>query len=139
MHDKSISCAGEGQSPIDLSGCSFATIPGTRIALVVPGPAAELRLSVQLGIPRRLKAIRADALRNLALEAEAFALRNSRVASGLYLSISLFTTRQSWRGGWLMFQCPAGWEENLVEYLATARDAVVADLRKERAQYGSKS
>jgi hypothetical protein len=139
MHDKFVSCRSEGQSPIDLTGCSFAPIPGTRIALVIPGPEAELRLSAQLGIPDRLKAIRADALRNLAPGAEAFAQRTSGLGGHLYLSVSLLTTGDHWRGGWLLFHCPPGEETTFVEYLATARDAVVTDLRKERASGGSRS
>jgi hypothetical protein len=139
MRDKFVLSTGEGQSPIDLAGCSFAPIPGTRIALVIPNPEADLRLNAQLDFSARLKNIRAGALRSLAPSAEAFAQRNYAVGAHLYLSVSILTTHQRWRGGWLMFQCPAGWEEELVEYLATARAAVVADLRQERAQYGSKS
>ena len=76
MHTNSVSSTGEGQSPIDLTGCSFAPIPDTRITVVVPSPEAELRLNVQLGIPGRLKAIRIDALRTLTAGAEAFAQKN---------------------------------------------------------------
>ena len=32
-------------------GLFVRLIPGTRIALVIPSPEAELRLSIQLGIP----------------------------------------------------------------------------------------
>jgi hypothetical protein len=139
MTNKFGSSTGEGQSPIDLSGCRFALIPGTRIRLVIPGPDAERRLSIQLGIPGRFKAIRAHARRNLAAHAEVFAQRNYAVGSGFYLSVSLLTTRRRWRGGWLLFRCAAGWKEKLVEYIHAARDAVVADLRKERARHGSKN
>jgi hypothetical protein len=138
MRDKFVSCTGDGQSPIDLSGCSFTPIPGTRIALVIPNPEAELRLSVQLGIPKRFKAVRTDALRNLAAGAEAFAQHNYAIGDGLYLSASLLSSRQRWAGGWLLFHAPAGTETDLIEYIHAARDAVVADLRQER-QHGSKS
>jgi hypothetical protein len=130
---------GEKQASIDLAGCSFTPIPGTRITLVLPSPEAELRLSVQLGVPGRFKAIRGEVRRNLTAGAEAFAQRNYAIGGSFYLSVSLLTTHHRWRGGWLIFLCPAGWEEKLVEYLIAARAAVVADLRKERAQYGSKS
>jgi hypothetical protein len=139
MRDKFVSCTGEGQSPIDLAGCSFAPIPTTRIELITPSHEAELRLSVQLDVADRFKAIRADALRNLEPNAEAFAMRNYGVGDSLYLSISLLTSRTHWRGGWLLFHCPPGEETKLVEYIATARDAVVANLRKERASGGSRS
>lgn len=139
MHNKTHPTTDENQPSPDLSGCSFAPIPGTRIALVIPSHEAELRLSVQLGIPDRLKAVRTDALRNLAPNAEAFAMRNYGVGGGVYLSVSILTTRRSWRGGWVAYLCPPGEETKLVEYIATARDAVVANLRKERLQRGSKS
>jgi hypothetical protein len=129
---------GEKQVP-NLVGCSFAPIPGTRIALIIPSPEAELRLSVQLGIPGRFKAIRGEALRNLAPGAEAFAQRNYGLGNQLYLSISLLVDHAHWRGGWLLFHAPPGQEEKLVEYLAAARDAVVISLRKERLQRGSKN
>jgi hypothetical protein len=139
MHSNSVSSTGEGQSPIDLSGCRSALIPGTGIRLIIPSPEAELRLSVQLDIPGRFKAIRSDALRDLAPGAEAFAMRTYGVGGGIYLSVSILTTRQSWRGGWVAYLCPPGEETKLVAYLEAARDAVVADLRKERLQRGSKS
>jgi hypothetical protein len=139
MRNKFVSSRGEGQSPIDLTGCSFAPIPGTRIALVVPDRDAEKRLARQLDIPNRLAAIRTDALRNLVAGAEAFAQRNYALGTHLYLSVSMLTTHAHWRGGWLMFQCPDGWEEKLVEYLHAGRDAVVAGLRKERLQRGSRN
>jgi hypothetical protein len=128
----------ENQSP-DLAGCSLAPIPGTSIRLVIPGPEAELRLSVQLGISGRFKAIRADALRGLRARAEAFTQRNYGIGQHLYLSVSLLTTHRLWRGGWLLFHCPAGEETNLIAYIHTARDAVVAGLRKERTRRGSKN
>jgi hypothetical protein len=129
---------GEKQVP-NLAGCSFAPIPSTRITLVIPSPEAELRLSVQLGISGRFKAIRAEALRNLAAGTEAFAQQNYGLGNQLYLSVSLLTTHHRWRGGWLLFHAPPGQEEKLVKYLAAAREAVVADLRKERLQRGSKN
>jgi hypothetical protein len=91
---------------------------------------AKLRLSVQLDIPNRFKAIRADALRNLAPGAEAFAQRNYKLGQHHYLSISLLTDHTRWRGGWLLFLCPPGEEAAFTEYLATARDAIVADPAK---------
>jgi hypothetical protein len=125
--------------PLNLAGCRFAGLPGTKIALVIPSPEAELRLSVQLGIPDRLKAVRTDALRTLTAGAEAFAQKNFGLGNGLYLSVSLLTSRQRWAGGWLLFHEPAGTETDLIEYIHAARDAVVADLRKDRATHGSKS
>ena len=139
MRDKFDSCTGEGQSPIDLAGCSFALIPGTKIRLVIPSPEAELRLNAQLGILGRLKAVRTDALRTLTAGAEAFAQHNYAIGDGLYLSASLLSSRQRWAGGWLLFHAPAGTETDLIEYIYVARDAVVADLRQERATHGSKS
>ena len=124
---------------LDLAGCRVALVPHTRIALVIPGPEAERRLSARLGIPGRFKAIRAEALRNLALGAEAFAQRNYGLGGHFYLSVSLLTDRENWRGGWLLFHAPSGWEERLVKYIEAARDEVVTDLRKERAQRGSKN
>jgi hypothetical protein len=134
---RNIPPAGDEKQAIDLAGCSLAPIQGTRIALVIPSPEAELRLSVQLSIPYRFKAIRADALRNLEPDTEAFGQRNFALGQHLYLSISLLTTHRQWRGGWLLFACPPGEEEKLVEYLHAGRDAVVANLRKERRQHGS--
>jgi hypothetical protein len=139
MRKNSVSSTGEGQSPIDFSGCSFVPIPGTRIRLVIPSHEAELRLSVELGVADRFKGIRADALRNLTADAEAFAQKNFGLGNGLYLSVSLLTSRQRWAGGWLLFHAPAGTETDLIEYIYVARDAVVADLRQERATHGSKS
>lgn len=138
MHENNPPKASENQ-PLDLSGCRFALIPGTRIRLVIPGPEAELRLSIQLDIPGRFKAIRADALRNLAPAAEAFGQRNYAVGAGFYLSASVLTTHAHWRGGWLLFHCSLSEETKLAEYIKAARDAVVVDLREERAQRGSKS
>jgi hypothetical protein len=130
---------GEKQVPINLTSCSFAPIPGTRITLVILSPEAELRLSVQLRIPGRFKAIRGEALRDLSVGAEAFAQQNYGLGNQLYLSVTLLVDHAHWRGGWLLFHCPPGEEEKLVEYLAAARDAVVADLRKERRQRSSRN
>jgi hypothetical protein len=130
--------ASENQA-IDLTGCSFAPIPGTRIALVIPSPEAELRLATQLDVAARLQAVCAEALRAAAAGAEVFGQRNFAIGGGIYLSISLLTSRQSWRGGWILYYCPPGEETAFVEYLEAARDAVVAGLRKERATHGSKS
>jgi hypothetical protein len=124
---------------VDLTGCSSAPIPGTGIHLVIPSPEAELRLSVQLGVSGRFKAIRGEALRNLGVGAEAFAQNNYGLGQHLYLSVSLLTTHSRWRGGWLLFRCPPGEETKLIEYLTTARAAVVADLRKERLHRGSRN
>jgi hypothetical protein len=125
----------ENQSP-DLAGCSLAPIPGTSIRLVIPSPKAELRLTVQLGLPNRFKAVRGDALRNLAAGAEPFAQRNYALGRHLYLSVSLLTTLRSWRGGWLLYHCPPGEETKLVAYLEAARHVVVPGLRAERADGG---
>jgi hypothetical protein len=125
--------------PIDLTGCSFAPIPGTRIALVIPSALAELRLNARLNVAARLSAIRAEALGHLAAGAEAFAQQNHAVGNQLYLSVSILTTHTHWRGGWLLYRCPPGEETAFVEYLAAARDMVVADLRKERLQRGSRN
>jgi hypothetical protein len=75
----------------------------------------------------------------LAAGAEAFAQNNYAVGDHLYLSISLLTDQDHWRGGWLLFHCPPGEETTFIEYLAAARDEVVVRLRKERLQRGSKS
>ena len=131
--------SGDEKQATDLSGCSFAPIPGTQIALVIPCPEAERRLSAQLGIPDRFKAIRAGALRNLAAGAEAFAQRNYALGNRLYLSVSLLTDHTRWRGGWVLYCCHPGEETALTKYLARARDAIVVDLRKERLQRGSNS
>jgi hypothetical protein len=139
MHKNDPPTGNEKQASIDLAGCRSALVPGTDIRLIIPDRDAEKRLGRQLDVPSRLAAIRADALRNLAASAEVFAQRTFAIGQRFYLSASVLTTQNHWRGGWLMFQCPAGEEEKLIEYIHAARDAVVFDLRKERLQRGSKS
>ena len=75
-------------------------------------PGSRSRLSVQLDIPTRLAAIRAEALRNLAPSAEAFAQRNFAIGRNLYLRVSILTDHAHWRGGWIFFRCPAGEEKS---------------------------
>jgi hypothetical protein len=139
MRTNSASSTGEGQPSLDLTDCSFAPIPGTAIDFVIPSPEAELRLTVQLGVPDRFKAIRTEALRNLAPGAGAFAQRNYAIGQHLYLSVSLLTTHSRRRGGWILYFCAAGEETNLIAYIHAARNAVVADLRKEWLKRGSKN
>jgi hypothetical protein len=130
----------ENQVPIDLAGCRWGVLPNSDgIRILIPSKAAADRLGFELDVPARLAAIRSEALQKISSEEEAFAQRNYAVGTHLYLSVSILTTHAHWRGGWLLYFCPPGEETNLIAYIHAARDMVVANLRKDRAQHGSKS
>ena len=147
MHNKFDSSTGEGQSPIDLRGCRSIAVGSTGIRLLIPDKEAASRLSDTLNVPSRLATVRQAALRGTrsrGRDPELFVqdcLLVGQTEDGhpIHLLTSILTTRRAWRGAWFLAIVPVGEAEAFAQYLATARTALVTDLRKERAQHGSKS
>jgi hypothetical protein len=128
---------------LDLTGCDFNTIPGTRIRLSHPtGPVAE-RLGKEFKISSRVDRLLKAAWKNIG-DREIF-LQDYRLlgyapdGNPVHLIISLLTTAKYWRGGWFLALFPPAEADVFTRHIESARLATVAELRKERAQHGSKS
>jgi hypothetical protein len=142
MRKKNQPISGENQ-PIDLRGCRSVPVANTGIRLLVPSKEAASRLSEALNVPSRLKAVRQAALRGIG-DRELFVqdcllVGLSEDDQPVHLISSLLVSKRAWRGGWFLIITPVADAAAFSEYLAASRAAVTADLRKERAQRGSKN
>jgi hypothetical protein len=146
MHETSPPKGAENQ-PLDLRGCRSIAVGSTDIRLLIPDKTAEQRLSAELNVPARLATVRQAALhgtqsrgRDLELFVQdCLLVGQTEDGHPIHLLTSILTTRRTWRGGWVLAVVPLTDAEAFSEYLAASRLVIVADLRKERAQRGSKS
>jgi hypothetical protein len=143
MRDKSVSCWSEGQSPLDLSGCSFAPIPGTGIRLCHPTGYVAERLGKGFGISSRMAHLLTVARTNIG-DREIF-LQDYRLigyapnGNPIHLIITILTTARYWRGGWFLASVPPEEADVFKRHVESARAASVEELRTERRQHGSKN
>ncbi len=142
MHPKSPSCWGEGQAPLDLTGCSFAPIPDTDIQLCHPTGTVAKRLEKEFKIPSRIVGLLKAARKDIGGR-EIFLQDHHQIGhtpNGLvYVVITILATAQHWRGGWFLALVLPAEADVFKRHLESARAASVEELRTERRQHGSRN
>jgi hypothetical protein len=140
MRDES-SLFGTKNQVIDFANCASIPIPGSGIQLLIPSKEASKQLGAQLDMPARLVFVRQLALQGIedqeVFVQKCFAVGRTQTGLLVVLVISILADRTRWRGGWIVFLTTPGEEGKLQEYLRTARNDVVANLRAERTSGGS--
>jgi hypothetical protein len=131
------------QTLIDLAGCHSITVSGTGIRMLTPDKNAANRLSDTLNVPSRLIKLRQAARRGIGdrelFLQDDFIVGLSENGEPVHLLSSLLVSRSAWRGGWCLVIVSDHDDAAFTKYLAVARAAIIADLRKERASGGSRS
>ncbi len=142
MRNQSASTADENQ-PVNLTGCSFASIPDTGIQLCHPIGSVVKRLEVEFDIPSRMGGLLKRAREGIGGR-EIFLQDHRRLGHSpdgnvVYTVITILATAQHWRGGWFVALVPPAEVSVFQHHLENARAASVDELRTERKQHGSRN
>jgi hypothetical protein len=138
MHSQDPLSRADDQFAIDVSAFLLESVPDTGIKLVRPRPETQAALATQLQIPHRLELLRRRAASTPAhgssrtdthFVQDVAPVGQTSLDETVYLVLSVIVEPSQWQGGWWLAVVPPHESERFAAYLASAREAGVAQLK----------